>query len=76
MIVVIVAAAARDQTEEAQQKLLARHASRRHIDTEGTLAEKDKPTEKKKAAPKVAAWKHALAGGVAGVAEVAATMRE
>jgi len=68
------------KASEAEARLLARKASRHHIDTEGTLADPaPKPAaaaaaaaEKKKEV-KLAGWKHFTAGAVAGVAEVLAT---
>jgi solute carrier family 25 citrate transporter 1 len=70
-----------DKTKEAEIRALARHASRKNIDTDGTLASglDNNNTNKKKSSStpkkevKLAGWKHFLAGGVAGAAEVLAT---
>ena len=65
--------------KDAEAKSLARHASRRNIDTDGTLApvgdakKAEKPAKAKADKPKLAGWKHFAAGAVAGAAEVLAT---
>jgi hypothetical protein len=55
-----------DKLDDAAKKQLARHASQRNLETKGTMADlkPSSTTEKKK--PALAAWKHSLAGAVAG----------
>jgi len=57
--------------DDAARRQLARHASQRNLETKGTLATLKKEDKKK---PALAAWKHSLAGAIAGCAEVAGTM--
>jgi len=57
--------------DDAARRQLARHASQRNMETKGTLATLKKEDKKK---PALAAWKHSLAGAIAGCAEVAGTM--
>jgi hypothetical protein len=62
-------------TADVERAQLARHASRRNLDSGSTLAPEpaEKKTSDKKKKPGLAGWKHFLAGAVAGVCEVAAT---
>lgn len=57
--------------EQAERKILARRASQRNVETSGMLSEDRKSTN---ALPKLAGWKHAVAGATAGVFEVLGTM--
>lgn len=57
---------------DAERRVLARHASQRNQETAGTLAAAPAPAKEKK--PALAFWKHSVAGAVAGVCEVLGTM--
>jgi len=59
--------------EDAEKRILARKASQRNQQTAGTLADVG-GGDKKAVEKKLAGWKHALAGAVAGVCEVLGTM--
>ena len=60
------------ETDEANRRILARKASQRNLESAGTLAETNTKKEKKQV--KLAGWKHATAGAIAGVCEVLGTM--
>ncbi|GBG29255.1 Mitochondrial substrate carrier family protein Z [Hondaea fermentalgiana] len=61
---------------DAAKAQLARHASRKHLASDGFQDEVVAPPKEKKKAikTKLAGWKHFVAGGVAGACEVIGTM--
>jgi hypothetical protein len=57
--------------DAAERRMLARKASQHNHETAGTLAV---PKQEKKETKKLAGWKHAVSGFVAGIFEVLGTM--